>query len=78
MELKQRVSNEGLHPGVHSEDTHAVIGHWGPSFQGIACPIPGSCSCGAPYLASQNARPDHLTPPMFSPQPLTLALGLEE
>ena len=40
--LKQWVSNEGLHPGVHAEDTHAVISHWGPSFQGIACPIPES------------------------------------
>ena len=43
MELKQRLSKEGLHPGIHVEDTYPVIGHWGPSFQGIACPIPGSC-----------------------------------
>ena len=43
MELKQRVFNEGLHPGVLAEDTYSVIGHWGPSFQGIACPIPWSC-----------------------------------
>ena len=36
-------SYEGQHPGVHAEDTYPVIGHWDPSFQGIACPIPGSC-----------------------------------
>ena len=36
MELKQRVSNEGLHPGIHAEDTYPVIGHWDHPFQGIA------------------------------------------
>ena len=41
MELKQRVSNEGLHPGVHAEDTYPVIGHWDHPFPGIAYPIPG-------------------------------------
>ena len=84
MELKQRVSSEDLHPGVHAKDTYPVIGCWGPSFQGIACPIPTNwlygclTSCEAPYLASQKAMADHLTPPMFSPQSLTLALDLEE
>ena len=43
MELKQRVSSEGLHHGVHVEDIYPVIGCWDHSFQGIACPIPGSC-----------------------------------
>ena len=36
MELKQRVSSEGLYPGVHVEDTYPVIGHWDHPFQGIA------------------------------------------
>ena len=84
MKLKPRVSNKRLHPGVHVKDAYPVIGCGGPSFQGIACPIPGSClqgcltSCGIPYLASQKARADHLTPPMLSPQSLTLALDVEE
>ena len=35
------VSNEDLHPGVHTEDTYPVIGHWDHPFQGIAYPILG-------------------------------------
>ena len=40
--IETKVSNEGLHPGVHAEDTYPVIDHWDHSFQGFAYPIPGS------------------------------------
>ena len=84
MELKQRVSNEGLHPGVHAEDTYPVIGCMGPF-------LPGNCLSNSWELLirlsyflwdtlfgfpeGQGLSPDS---PMFSPQSLTLALDLEE